>query len=349
MEVIAVSSDAKSQWNAFVQAHYPPVGAFMQTWEWGAFQQALGRNAERFFVASGGEPIAAFTLTNHTLPAGHSYGYAARGPVIATAHAANPETVSEVLCTIRAWAHAHLPRAVFVRLEPPLPDLPTTMRERGFVAPSYYIQPRFNHAIALGKPETDIAAGFHPSTRSNLQRARNRGVTVAMKTVLAPSDWEIFFSMARDTIRRNSGTNAYPSQRYFQALAKTVPSLTSTRESETLSLAAFFGYQNGEPAAAHFVLFFGPTATYLYGASFSKNLSSKVTTYLHWQAMREANARGYAWYDLGGVDPARWPTLTAYKRQFRGTEFSYAGNLDILIRPFHYRAYNFFRRFKNFI
>ena len=111
-------------------------------------------------------------------------------------------------------------------------------------------------------------------------------------------------------------------------------------------MGAFYGYQNGEPAGTHFVLFFGKTATYLYGASFSKHLNSKVTTYLHWVAIQEAKRRGMNYYDLGGIDAKRWPKLTEFKRQFRGTEFAYIGNVDIPIRPSLYRAYDLMRKQK---
>jgi lipid II:glycine glycyltransferase (peptidoglycan interpeptide bridge formation enzyme) len=63
--------------------------------------------------------------------------------------------------------------------------------------------------------------------------------------------------------------------------------------------------------------------------------------------MREAKARGLKYYDLGGIDDARWPTLTNFKRQFKGQEFAYIGNLDVPIRPLLYRSYNLFRSFKH--
>ena len=152
--------------------------------------------------------------------------------------------------------------------------------------------------------------------------------------------------MANDTIQRNNGKNAYPSRSYFQAFVDTVPPPLKIHEPRDLSLGIFYGYQHNQPAAIHFVLFFGDTATYLHGASYSNALNSKVTTYLHWAAMREAKQRGMRYYDLGGIDEIRWPTLTAFKRQFRGEEFNYVGNIDIPIRPHFYILYNLLRRFK---
>lgn len=314
----------------------------MQTWEWGAFQEALGRRVERYFLTENGERAAAFTIVRHSLPLGFSYGYVPRGPVMK--RGTEGETALGLLKTIRTWARGNFPRFVFLRLEPPLFSL-AEPGDHGFHIPPYYVQPRHNLAVALDKTEDEIAQGFHPSTRSNIRRAERRGVTVEMKR-MNKADYNQFFLMVEDTTLRNSGKNTYPSPAYFHSLVAAIPPLEETHDPERLSLGIFYGYQHGQPAAAHFVLFFGKTATYLYGASFSDRLRSKVSTYLHWAAMREAKRRGCEYYDIGGIDEARWPTLTAFKRQFRGREFSYLGNIDIPIRPLLHRAYNLFRSIK---
>lgn len=319
----------------------------MQTWEWGVFQQALGRKVERYFVAGGlyEEPTAAFTIVYHSLPLGFSYGYVPRGPVIAT-HATGEKESGEVLKDIQKWAKQNIPRLVFLRLEPPLPSITSGGHDRGFYLPPYYIQPRYNLAVPIEQTEQEIIARFHPSTRSNIHRAENRGVKVETKSYLTEADLDQFFAMIKETIERNSGKNAYPSRSYFRALVETFLPLPAIHDPDSLSLGIFYGYQYGEPASAHFVLFFGDTATYLFGASYNRMLRSKVTTYLHWTAMQEAKRRGLRYYDLGGIDEGLWPTLTNFKRQFRGEEFRYIGNVDISIRPVLYRAYNLFRRLK---
>ena len=169
-----------------------------------------------------------------------------------------------------------------------------------------------------------------------------------MKRSVTEADWDAFFSMAEDTIRRNSGKNVYPKRAYFDALTRAAPPITDRYDPTRLSLGMFWAEEHGRAAAINFVLFFGDTATYLYGAARTDALRSKAATYLHWAAMREARKRGLKYYDLGGIDEARWPTLTNFKRQFRGKEFSYIGNIDIPVKPVLYRIYNLARRFKGF-
>ena len=317
----------------------------MQTWEWGAFQEAQGRKVGRYIVTDDNKPIAAFTLVQHALPFGLWYGYAPRGPVIV--HDAQQEVDQvELLKTIKTWAKQEFPHLLFLRLEPPLTSLVSEVADHGFYLPTYYVQPRFNLAIPLHLSEDEIAGTFHPSTRSNLGRAQRRGVVVEIKQAVSDADYEQFSGMMRDTIKRNSGKNAYPSHNYFRSLFSTVAPIGEARDPRTLSLGIFYGYQNGEPAGAHFVLYFGDTATYLYGASYSDRLNSKVTTYLHWAGMREAKRLGFDYYDLGGIDESRWPSLTDFKRQFRGEEFGYIGNIDVPLRPALYHAYDLLRRRK---
>lgn len=343
MNIINADSRGKTEWNGFIQKNYPPIGAFMQTWEWGEFQKNLGRPVARHYVIHADATIAAFALVRYSLPLGFSYGYAPRGPTFAKG--ANEEHITRAMETIRLWALIHPSRSIFIRLEPPLASLPAALtKQRGFFMPPYYIQPRHNLATPLDKPESGMLADLHPSTRSNLARAERRGVTIAHAEKFTKENYAHFSAMMKDTIRRNSGTNAYPSPAYFSAFLKTIPPAVIPHNPNALSLDIINGYQHGELAATHIVLYFGDTATYLYGAAYTKHLSSKVTTCLHWQSALEAKRRGLHYYDLGGVDAARWPSLTAFKRQFRGKEFSYAGNIDIPIKPMSYALYNLIKK-----
>ena len=340
---LAQSADEKL-WNAFVRDHYPPVGGFMQTWEWGNFQIELGRHIERYLVTEGEEVVALFTLVRHHLPAKAFYLYAPRGPVI---HKDRENGGRVEICkAIQSWARVAHPRALFLRLEPPCEQMTGEELGEGFSLPDYYIQPRYNHVVHLQK-DAGVASGFHPSTRSNIHRAEKRGVRVEVRTTVTSADLDLFFRMAQDTIARNSGTNAYPARRYFDAFIKTIPMATNTpADALMLTMRMFIGYEGDDPAGMHFVLYFGNTATYMYGASLTAHLRTKVTTYLHWYAMQDARERGYTHYDIGGVDEVRWPKLTTFKRQFRGTEYAYMGNIDIPLRPMLYAVYNLVRRYK---
>lgn len=332
------SSSSKTEWNNFVIENSPPIGNFMQTWEWGSFKEACGEKIQRFIITDDSRTLAIFTLIEHKIIFGCSYGYVPRGPLFAKAVQLDEKRILEILNEIKNWVKKSFPQLLFVRLEPSIISLEKDSK-KGFFFPSYYIQPRYNHAVSVNRSEEELIKSFHPSVRSNIHRAEKRGVTVELKDHLKAECYNEFIFLGQDTIKRNSGKNVYPGENYFSSLFKSVPSVLNELNQNNLSIGAFYGYQHGDLAAIHFVLFFGKTATYLYGASSTTHLSSKVTTYLHWSAMREAGKRGMEYYDLGGIDEKLWPSLTSFKRQFRGKEFSYIGNIDIPQKLLFYRFY----------
>ncbi len=345
MEIINATEKDRDAWNKFLVDNYPPIGAFMQTWEWGLFKEAWGKTIGRHFIVHNSERVAAFTLVKHTLPMGFHYGYVPRGPVIVRKYL-DKQNTEDILQTIRTWATKSYPQFLFIRLEPPVSSLAVDLKSLGFYTPNYYIQPRYNHAINLDATEDKILATFHPSTKANIKKSIKRGVTTLFASHYNFGHQQ-FQSLAQHTINRNDGYNVYPKQAYFDAMFKVLPPCENEHAiNNQLTLATFFGYCNKELAAIHYVVFFGNTATYLYGASSTAHLSSKVTTALHWFAMQEAKRLGMTLYDLGAVDEKIWPSLTTFKRQFRGQEFSYVGNIDIPLRPFLYKIYNIIQKIR---
>jgi len=345
--VIAPAEETmRRSWNLFVAKNHPPIGAFLESWEWGMFQKTLDWDTERYVVSENGRMVAVFGVMQYGLPFGFSHGYSPRGPVIAKEDADEESRHFEVLQAIQKWARKHPAAMIFLRLEPSLPSISKDSEQYGFRTPSYYIQPRYNTAVNLLPQEEKILARFHPSTRSNINRAVRRGVVVEMKQKMADSDYQIFFAMIKSTVKRNGGKNVYPDEHYLRTFLETMPILNerSVYDPATPSLGIFWGLQDGETAAAHIVVFFGETATYLFGASFAERLSSKAETLLHWSAMREAKRHGMRYYDLGGIDERIWPSLTAFKRQFGGEEFHYIGDIDIPLHPIWYRIYNFSKK-----
>lgn len=342
LTVTPAGEHERQPWNTFVAKNHPPIGAFLESWEWGMFQKTLGWETKRYIVSENGRMVAVFGVMRYNLPFGFSHGYSPRGPVIAREDASEESQHFEILQAIQRWARARASAMIFLRLEPSLPTISDDAERYGFHRPSYYIQPRYNTAVPLAGNEERILARFHPSTRSNINRATRRGVTVEMKPAMADEDYAAFFAMIRSTVKRTGGKNVYPDEHYLHTFIASMPILSerSVCDPTVPALGIFWALQDGAPAAAHIVVFFGGTATYLFGASFAERLNSKAETLLHWFAMREAQRRGMHYYDLGGIDEHIWPSLTAFKRQFGGEEFRYMGDIDIPLHPLWYRLYN---------
>lgn len=325
----AAESD-KHNWNEFVSAHFPSVGAFFQSWEWGEFQKALGHSIRRIVLTGNdGAWQGAALAVRYNLAFGFSYCYLPRGPVLPRQIWNDDRMAEAALKLIRTALEEDGARCVFIRMEPAVENPLPVLTQKPFVLPRFYTQPRFNAVVGLQKSAENIMAGFSASTRNNIRKAERKGVRVEVKNALNEDEWAKFRKMQAETSGR-AGKNIYPTEKYFRELVKILP------------FAIFAAYHNGALSGIHIVIFFSRTATYLFGASYTEKLAVKISPYLHWVSMREAGKRGFAFYDLGGTDKCLWPTLTFFKQQFGGDTITYMGNADVVIRPALYRAYRIF-------
>ncbi len=345
-EIEEFANNGKKSWNDFALKNQSTVGTFLQTWEWGEFQKNIGRRVKRYAIKENGEVAAVFAVAEYKLPFGFSYGYMPRGPLLNKEVVENESKHFEILQAIKEWIKKEKPYFIFLRTEPSIKSVSADIEKYDFALPSYSVQPPKNTVVPLSGTEEEILSNFHASTRSNIKRAEKRGVTFEIKEKISETDITRFFGMINDTIVRSNGGKAYPSEDYLRKflLGGKILGPKNKYDPAEMSLGIFFGYQREKAASAHVVVFFGNTATYLFGASHTEYLNSKVDTYLHFSAMKEAKRRGIRYYDIGGIDEKIWPSLTIFKRQFGGDEICYIGNIDIPIKPFFYKGYDFCKK-----
>lgn len=348
MTIRDATANDYGRWNEFVISHFPPVGAFFQSWEWGEFQRALGYEIRRL-VLTDEEGIwqgLALAVT-HRLPFGFSYCYLPRGPVLPSSTWENAEEAQHALALICETLQAACPTCIFIRMEPAIAQPPPFLMKKPFRIPPYYIQPRFNTIVDLTPSEEKILMQLSAPMRNNVRKAPRKGVTVTLKHALSESEWRAFAAMRRDTAER-ARSRIFPEEKYFRALTEILPPI-STRAPGDLRphSGIFMAFHDGEPAALNIVIFFGKTATFLFGAAFTRKLAVKVSPYTHWMSLMEAKRRGFHYYDLGGVDQKRWSTLTYFKQQFGGSTVEYMGNVDVVSKPLLYMAYHVLRSLRH--
>jgi len=346
MEIVPAKPENREDWNEFVIKNFPVVGAFFQSWEWGEFKQKLGHEVKRFIAKSGKEWLAIFSLEKHTLPLGVDYYYLPRGPVIKPEVWHDHGTLKQIFGLFGKYIKAEFPKLVFMRLEPPIAEQPLIFFKKPFNLPRYYIQPRANRVIDISLGEAELLKTFSRDMRHDLHAAEKRNIRVQMKSGFTENEYAEFQKMQADTSAR-AHKGLYPGEDYYRNLFAILPPVAEYSDKTKPSCGFFFSYSESLPVAANIVIFFGSTATYLFGASLTHKLAARAPSHLHWQSMRAAKERGFNWYDIGGVDDARWPTLTYFKNQFGGALVNYVGNVDLVLRPNLYTLYNIIRRFKH--
>lgn len=339
----------ETEWNRFVLEN---GGGFLQSWEWGIFQEAVGRLVYRYRIditgkSSEKEPIGQFLIVGHSLPLGQKYLYLPKGPVV-QGEGYRPESFRA--CVRAAQNAAKRLNAIFVRVEPPavVDDQMnrTDMKELG-LKPVGQVQPQHTTIVDLKQSENQLLANMKQKTRYNVRLAEKRGVQVRRADINDSNEFGHFWRLMQETTERDR-FSAH-SRSYYRTMLKV---LGGNPGGNGLSLDLLFAEYQDEPVAAALVCSFGDTATYLHGASTAKHKKIMAPYLLHWTAMRKAKEKGLKAYDFWGVAPEDagkehpWHGITRFKMGFGGDRISYIGAWEMPVSRFRYAMYLLARRFR---
>ena len=202
------------------------------------------------------------------------------------------------------------------------------------------LQPQKTSVLYLGKSEDDLRSAMHEKMRYNIRLAERKGVEVKISIPGSGArDFESFWRLMQETTHRDR----------FHTHGKSYYKKLLDVRSGTFSNELFFAEYQGEALAAALVNFHAPsgTATYLHGASGASRREVMAPHLLHWRIIQEAKKRGLGQYDFWGIDEKRWPGVTRFKLGFGGAVVAYPASIEILYRPWQYRAYHMTRWVKS--
>lgn len=188
--------------------------------------------------------------------------------------------------------------------------------------------------IRLQREEENLLKRMKPKTRYNIQLAKRRGVEVAAGNARHLAEW---YELYRQTAERNHIFLQDIS--YFEALLKTNKNHDEARVELLLAEA------DGEAQAGMFLVMAGGRATYLYGASGTRNRNLMGTYALQWEAIRRAKKAGCTEYDMFGISQPARPShplygLYRFKQGFGGYIYRRMGCWDY---PLLTEEYDLFR------
>jgi len=320
-----MKNNQKEEWNRFVIQN---SGSFLQSYNWGEFQQSLGRQIWRIEK----NQLKALVI-KHNLPFKKSYLYCPRGPVILSS-AKDPEKDQKNFLT-EVKEIAKQENSIFFKLESPQ-DCPLgTVPEGQSLVPSVkQIQPPKILVLDIAKPEEILLAQMHPKTRYNIRLAQRKGVEIQPSSELSHNGIQTFLDLLKETAKRDK-FHLHP-QEYYQKMLE----FLGRKGMVKLFLAK---YQN-QVVAANLVCFFGQRATYLHGASDYNFRQLMASHLLQWQAILEAKKLDFKYYDFWGIDEKKWPGVTRFKKSFGGQEVTYPDTFDLIFQPWWYKIYNLGRR-----
>jgi lipid II:glycine glycyltransferase (peptidoglycan interpeptide bridge formation enzyme) len=321
-----IDQSEKDTWNAFVLDNAPQSGAFLQMFEWGEFQRAVGHEPRRLLCEFGGEVVGGAQFLIRPLAMGRTYAYCPRGPLL---QPNREQKMFRQLQKIKA-----LQGQVFLRFEPTFAMKGDRARRVDDVQPSHTL------ITDLSPEEDDIMMDMHSKTRYNVRLAGRKGVEVEVDPDLNFDEvWPLFVETAK------RGEFTQHDKKHFVHL---LDALDSPDCRAFLAVARF----EGEVLAVNIMIDCNGVRTYLHGASSSKNRNVMAPYKLHWELMRDAKQNGILAYDWWGVKPEGAGEdhplhgVTRFKEKFGGERVAYPGTFDYPLQSFWYSAYRIARRFK---
>ncbi len=178
--------------------------------------------------------------------------------------------------------------------------------------------------IDLNKDEEQFLREMKPKTRYNIRLSKRKGVKIRKADICDLNIWQELY---RDTCNRN-GIYMHDTE-YFEAVLRTSAAQTKSPAEVELLIAEV----GNTPLAAMFLAYAARRATYLYGASSSRNRHYMATYALQWEAIKRAKQRECTEYDMFGIAPRPDPShplfgLYRFKTGFGGEVFHRMGCWD---------------------
>ncbi len=305
----------KAYWNNLVQEYAPSFGAFLQSWEWGEFQEQLGRDVRRIdHVGPEGRTIA--QAIGMPLPLGQRYWYLPKGPL-------GKAVLTKQVTALRE----QLSDAVFLRMEPDAASDFLRIKD---------VQPAETLVLDLEKGEEGLLAEMKAKTRYNIRLAAKKGVECK---IVGFEYFDDFIRLFEQTTQRDRFAG-WPPQ-YYRTMLEVLKG-----EAHAYLAMAFY---EGRPLVANLMIDFGDTRTYLVGSSSNLHRNVMAPYGLHWFLIQDAIAKGFKTFDFWGIAPEGVENhplvgVTRYKKGYGGRVVEMPGTFDLPQKHLWYAAYKGMKR-----
>ncbi len=318
----------QQKWDSFVLNH---DGSFLQSWAWAQFQKSTGKKV-LFLKENGWQSI----IIIFPLAFGKTYFYAPYGPIWNRQKNSEQIILENFLNKLKSIAKEY--NAIFLKIEPKTDDykIAKIVQSLGFKKSKKSIQPENTIIIDLTKPDDEILAGMEKRCRYEIKQAEKKQVSFFCDN--SQSGIKNFLNLLEKTAKRDS-FRTHPLA-YYETLIK------SLKPAGQVDL--FFAKIGQEIISGCIIVYFGDTASYIHAASSGPYRAANA---LVWTAMREAEKKQCAYFDLYGIAPPGaseshpWHGLTKFKESFGGNRIHYIGAFDYPFSNFWFNLYKFGKKY----
>jgi lipid II:glycine glycyltransferase (peptidoglycan interpeptide bridge formation enzyme) len=337
MVISFVEEIIRDQWNNFLIDN---KGSFLQSWEWGNFQQNNKKRIWRLKVVDEGKIVALVLIVRETFISKLNHLYIPFGPVYkkGLSDFKKEKALQLILRSVESIAKNQ--KSIFLKIEPlePADPLPKKYESEKIIK---RIQPAKTIILNLTPSLDKIFANFHSRSRYNIKLSSRKGLKIIKSD---PSQFKnnqlLFdeFAKLMTAVGKRKDFKPYPSQ-YYRSLFNIL--------NGQCFIKLFLAHHKTKIVGGNMVVFFGRRATALHGAVDYKYRVSKVSHFLQWERIKEAKKQRCQEYDFWGIDEKKWPGITYFKKTFGGKVLSHPHGTNIIFRKSWYQGYKLSRYFKN--
>jgi len=317
----------KNKWNEFVINNQ---GNFLQSFEWGEFQNALGEKTFRFGVQENNFILAEAQMIKQAfLFRGKSFFYIPFGPIFKKD--ISEEKRKEVFNFLLEHIKQIPGKAIFLRVEP----ISSLFTSQDFNNPLKRVQPQKTLILSLQKDQEEILNNFTEKVRYNIKLSQKKGVQIRFQDKYTPE----FYDLIKKTTKRDK-FHAFEPEHY-----KKLFDFNSADFKTKLCLADY----KGKIIGAGILIIFGGQGQCIHSASDWEYRALKAPNLLQWERIKFLKDNQCQEYNFWGIDEKKWPGLTAFKKGFGGKEFIYPQGKDIVFQKIWYEIYKILRIFKKLL
>jgi lipid II:glycine glycyltransferase (peptidoglycan interpeptide bridge formation enzyme) len=302
--------------------------SFLQTWQWGEFQESLDRQIKRLAIFCN-ERLLGLSLCVIHKSRFLKYVYCPRGPLLVKD---NIQNYSQVLGALKEYWEKQ--GVGCIKVDPALlagSDIAKVPDQLGFKHSVNFIQSEHNWMIDLvGENEDDLFKwckdhGMSKNYPTYIRRARRKGVEV--KFSKEKKDWDLFHTYLKLSGEKKGFE--VKSKKYHMNMWKYLG-----KESDVLRLG--IAKQGKKVLAMIVIAVYGDEVSTLYSAQTDRDSNLRSTMLLRWECMLLGQKEGIKRFNNWGVLPDE-----KYERGNPGYGYShykrsFGGYLESIERTFEY-------------
>ncbi|MFZ1721255.1 MAG: peptidoglycan bridge formation glycyltransferase FemA/FemB family protein [Microgenomates group bacterium] len=339
---------SKIEWESHLDSF--PEANFLQSWNWGDFQERMGKKVFRMVIFDNKvgdsmtenldiqlkQPIIAMMQIILEPARRGSYLAIPGGPLL---NWQNGENLQIALAELKRLAQAH--NCWFIRIRPQEIYTETSaqhLQSNGCILAPMHLTADLTLQLDLTKDEDSLLSEMRKNTRGSIKKAFRDGVTTTVSTDI--NDLITFCKLQKEL------ADAHGFIPFSDAFLKTQFEVFLSEN----QVALVHAWHGNELLATSFILFYRGEAVYHYGVSSAANREYPGSVASQWRAIQEAKMRGCITYNFWGIAPKdelehRFAGVSLFKRGFGGEEVSYIPAHDLPVSKMYWITY-YFEKFR---